>query len=136
MINAMIEVYRTAISGLAAAEARIANTANNIANIHSTGRLPAQPGGTTDAYAPTRIDTQTAPSGGVLIEKNLVKPAYYTASDPDSPKANADGLVAAPNVNLASELVDLKITAVLYAANAAVIKTQSENEKRLLDSIA
>ncbi len=132
----MTEIYRTALSGIFAAGARIANNANNIANIFSTGRLPANPGDATDAYAPTRIGTQSAPNGGVIVEKTPVTPAYKVASDPDSPKANADGLVAAPNIDLANELVDLRIASILYTANAVVIKTQSENEKRLLDTLA
>lgn len=132
----MTEIYRTAVSGIFAAGARVANVANNIANIYSTGHLPSTPGGPTDAYAPTRIGTQSAPNGGVLVEKTLVAPAYTVAADPDSPKANANGLVAAPNIDLANELVDLEIGSLLYTANAAVIKTQSENEKRLLDTLA
>lgn len=132
----MTEIYRTALSGLAAAGARIASDANNIANIYSTGRLPAKPGDPTDAYAPTRVGTQSAPNGGVIISQTAVTPAYNVASDPSSPKANADGLVATPNVDLATELVDLQVTSVLYTANAAVIRTESETEKRLLDTIA
>lgn len=132
----MTEIYRTALSGLAAAGARIASDANNIANIYSTGRLPTKPGDTTDAYVPTRVGTQSAPNGGVIIDQSTITPAYNVASDPSSPKANAAGLIATPNVDLATELVDLQVTAVFYSANAAVIKAESENEKRLLDTIA
>ncbi len=124
------------MSGLFAAGARIANNANNIANIYSTGRLPTNPGEASGAYAPTRAGTQTAPSGGVIVDITPVTPAYNVVSEPDSPEANADGLVAAPNIDLANELVDLKLASVLYAANAAVIKTQSDNEKKLLDTLA
>lgn len=68
-------------------------------------------------------------------ELQAYEPAYYAASDPFSPYANADGLVATPNVDLANELVQIKMAEVAYKANASIIKTSKEMDDYLLDAL-
>ena len=63
-------------------------------------------------------------------------PAYITTSDPQSPDANADGLVASPNVDLNSELIASKEAEVSYGVNAKVIKIADKMEKSLLDALS
>jgi flagellar basal-body rod protein FlgC len=62
-------------------------------------------------------------------------PAYVLATDKNSPYANEEGLIAAPNVDMGSELLAMKMAEIAYRANAAVIKTQLNNDKRLFDAL-
>ena len=60
-------------------------------------------------------------------------PASIRQYDPSAPFADADGMVAAPNVDLAQEAVGILQASVLFKANLAVFKTAHGMTKRLLD---
>lgn len=126
-----------AVSGLNDASARVANSASNIVNASSTGKLPDGNGGLYTGYQPTDIVTLSNSVGdnnlGVSSKAVPRNPAYQPASDPLSPDANAQGLIGVPNVDLASEIVSLKVSQLNYSANAAVIKITDKTEKALLD---
>jgi flagellar basal-body rod protein FlgC len=53
--------------------------------------------------------------------------------DPGAPFANQDGLVAAPNVDLANEAVQQITARFDFEANAKVIQSESQLLKTLLD---
>lgn len=125
--------------------------ASNIANVNTTGPLPASGGsGTSDgaatsnigptfpaAYVPLRVDQASQSSGstpgGTIATVSAVSPSYTAQFDPSAPYANQDGLVAAPNVDLANEFVQLATAKYSFIANAKVIQAYSETEKSLLD---
>lgn len=122
--------------------------ASNIANISTTGPLPASGGSATSAgagiaptfpaaYVPLRVDQVSQSSGstpgGTVATVSTVSPSYTTQSDPSAPFANQHGLVAAPNVDLASEFAELVTAKYSFIANAKVIQAYSETEKTLLD---
>ena len=64
---------------------------------------------------------------------STVSPSYTAQSDPGAPFANEDGLVAAPNVDLASEFVQMAAAKYSFIANAKVIQAYAETEQTLLD---
>ncbi|GGI22134.1 hypothetical protein GCM10010987_17880 [Bradyrhizobium guangdongense] len=64
---------------------------------------------------------------------STVSPSYTAQSDPSAPFANQDGLIAAPNVDLADQFVQLTAAKYSFIANAKVIQAYSETEKSLLD---
>lgn len=122
--------------------------ASNIANISTTGPLPASGGPTTPAssgiaptfpaaYVPLRVDQVSQSSGstpgGTVATVSTVSPSYTAQSDPSAPLANQDGLVAAPNVDLASEFAQLATAKYSFIANAKVIQAYAETEDALLD---
>ena len=122
-------------SGLAAASLRLQVSANNVANISSTGPLPGAPnaGGFPPAYVPQRLNQVDVAGGGTVATVGTVSPSFVSQFDPSAPFADKNGLVAAPNVDLANEIVQ-QITARLeFAFNAKVIQTESEKLKTLLD---
>jgi flagellar basal-body rod protein FlgC len=128
----MINAIQIALSGLNAASQKASVAASNIANVDTTGSL------TDPAHAPyTPVDTQqtTGPDG--TVQSNLVarNPAFVPAYDPTSPFANSDGQVGVPNVDLATEAVNLDIAKITYAASAKVIKTESEMQDELLKMV-
>ncbi|MBR0832545.1 flagellar biosynthesis protein FlgC [Bradyrhizobium manausense] len=146
-----MSIYSIATSGLSAASLRVNVAASNIANVRTTGPLPASGGPGTSAaagsssiaptfpaaYVPLRVDQVdqsggTTP-GGTIATVSTVSPSYSAQSDPTAPFANQDGLVAAPNVDLASEFAELATAKYSFIANAKVIQAYSETEKSLLD---
>lgn len=121
--------------------------ASNIANANTTGPLPASGGSTSAgagiaptfpaAYVPLRVDQVSQSSGstpgGTSATVSTVSPSYTVQSDPSAPFANQDGLVAAPNVDLANEFVELATAKYSFIANAKVIQAYAETEDTLLD---
>ena len=53
--------------------------------------------------------------------------------DPSAPYANQDGLVAAPNVDLADEMIQQLMATYAYAANARVVTSYNQMVKSLFD---
>lgn len=124
----------SALSGLAAATKRVAAAASNIANIGTTGSL--EPGGRAP-YTPLDVQLTSQAAGGALpggVSASFVPrdPASIPVYDPNSPFANAEGLVATPNVDLAVEAVNLKAAEIAYKANLASIKTADAMTDELL----
>ena len=140
-----------ATSGLSAASLRVSVAASNIANVLTTGPLPATGGSGTSggagnssnnsnfpaAFVPLRVNqvdqTSGATPGGTVATVSTVSPSFVAQSDPTAPFANQDGLVAAPNVDLANEFVQLLIAKESFAANAKVIQAFNNTTKSLLD---
>jgi flagellar basal-body rod protein FlgC len=127
----MIEGISAALAGLRAAEQRAGIAAGNIANVRTSGTL--QPYG---GYVP-QVAQQTSNAGGQpqVVSKPLV-PSHVAAYDPTHPDADADGLVGAPNVDLATNFVELSIAETAYKANAATLRTLDELSKALFDDKA
>jgi flagellar basal-body rod protein FlgC len=142
-----------ATSGLSAASLRLDVTASNIANALTTGPLPASGGSNTSssagnsnsssnfsAYVPLQVNqvdqTSGSTAGGTVATVSAVSPSFVPQYDPNSPFANQDGLVAAPNVDLATQFVQLLTAKYSFAANAKVIQAYADTTKSLLDITA
>ena len=124
--------------------------ASNIANVLTTGPLPtggsqASDGGAGSSsnnsnlpavYVPLQVNQADQPGGGTIATVSAVSPGFVPQSDPSAPFANQDGLVAAPNVDLASEFVQLLTAKYAFAANAKVVQTYYDTTKSLLDITA
>jgi flagellar basal-body rod protein FlgC len=133
----MIGAISTALTGLFAASKKVEASAANIANMGSAGSLdPASPN---QPYRALTTVQTAMPGGGVSAANIPQKPGFVNAYAPDSPFADANGLVGAPDVDLAAEAVNLKIAELSYKANMNVLKTaneMSEELNRLLDKKA
>jgi flagellar basal-body rod protein FlgC len=141
-----MSILSIATSGLSAASLRLNVAASNIANVLTTGPLPPAGGsggtaGTNSsfpaAYVPlqvNQVDQSSGPvPGGTTANVSTVSPSFVVQSDPNAPFANQDGLVAAPNVDLADQFVQLLTAKYEFAANAKVIQAYSNTTKSLLD---
>lgn len=133
----MFGIFANAVSGLNDSILRIANAASNIVNASSSGKLPARAVDSSNVFAPQDVITISNSVGdnNLGVHSALVPrdPAYVTVRDPSSRDANAEGLVAAPNVDLNAEIVAANIAQTSYAANAAVIRIAGKLDKALLD---
>ena len=134
----MSSALNIAITGLNDSVQRVANAASSIVNASSTSPLP-QAGESYTGFTPQDVVTLSdSVSGNNLGVTTTTEPRanpYIVAYDPNSSQANAQGLVASPNVDLTSEIVTANVAKVNYAANAAVVKTEEKTQKALLDIV-
>ncbi len=119
-IEAAIQV---ATSGLEAQSARLRVAAENLANANSTASTP---GG--DPYTRKTItfeDEMDRTAGIDLVHvKDIGADAapYKIEYDPSNPAADERGFVKMPNVNIMTEMADMREANRSYTANLEVIK--------------
>ena len=135
--RSMGSILAIAASGMAAASLRLEVSASNIANMSDTGPLPGtnapNPSGSPPAYAPLRVDQIDVAGGGTAATVTTVSPSYVPSYDPGASYAEKNGMVAAPNVDLANEFVQQITARYAFALNAKVMQVDSEMMKALLD---
>ena len=100
------------LSGMQAASAMLNATANNIANLNTPG------------FNPSRADLVELSGGGVGISGTSFEDNPQTAPDTQT-----------SNVDLPTELVNLKLSQTLYDANAMVLKTADQMTGNLLNML-
>lgn len=96
----MSSAMSISLSGMQAASAMLNVTANNIANLNTPG------------FNPSRADLVELSGGGVGISGTSFE---------DNPQTAANTQTS--NVDLPTEMVNLKLSQTLYDANAMVLKT-------------
>jgi flagellar hook protein FlgE len=104
----MIDAMNTGLAGLRAAETRVNVRAQNIVNAQSEDYRPLEAEQTTDESGAPRVRVSRPPE---------LQGEY-------------------PFVDLASELVEMKVAQRAYEASAQVIRTADEMSKTLLDTLA
>ena len=102
----MSDALTIAASGLKAAGTKLAATASNIANVSTTGSVPDAAHPVSTVYKPLTVSLTPQTGGGVSAQVNADPNGYSLSYDPTSPDANAQGLIAAPNVDLTREIVN------------------------------
>ena len=129
-----MNILGAALSGLAAAEARLNVSASNVVNAQSTGALP-QPAGASSAprpYRPIALIQFGLADGSVVTETRASPDGVTTIYDPEAPFADANGLVAAPDVDLAAEAVNQIQALQQFTANLRIIETEDQMLKASL----
>jgi flagellar basal-body rod protein FlgC len=136
----MSSISAIAVSGMNAATRRLEVSASNVANVFTTGTLPATngtvPAGAPQAYQPLLLNETASANGGTQTSVTAAAPSYVAISDPQAPFANQAGLVAAPNVDISHELINQMIASYSFTANATVLKAQDHMTETLLDTTA
>ena len=121
-----------AVSGLTAASTQLSATASNIANSQDTAPLTPQPG-QPKPYQPIQVTQTATAGGGTAAVQQPVTPASNAIYDPNSPFADSNGNVAAPNLDLAQQTVSLNATALSYDANVKVMSVAQQMQGYLLN---
>ncbi len=131
----MSPVSAIALSGMKAATLRFAAAASNIANARSNGPLPGAgaAAGYPPAYHPLRVVQMPANGGGTLARIESYPTDIITTYDPHAPYADDEGMVAAPDVDLVEETLQLITASNGFAANLVVLRIDAEMSARLLD---
>ncbi|MGA7803000.1 flagellar basal body rod protein FlgC [Bradyrhizobium sp.] len=136
----MSSISTIALSGMNAAGRRLQVTASNIANVGSNGALPSANGtvpvGAPQAYVPLDVVQTASTDGGTQTSVATATPSYVATSDPSASFANQDGLVAAPNVDLAQQFVSTLVAKYSFAANAKVMQAADGMTQSLLNITA
>ena len=131
----MSSVGSIAASGMAAASLRLRVSANNVANAMSSGPLPgvAEAGRFPAAYRVQIVDQVDIRGGGTRASVRNASPGTVPTYSPGAPYANSQGMVASPDVDLATEIVQQMMARVSFAANAQMVKTNAQMTKSFLD---
>lgn len=124
--------FHSSVSGLQAQSKRLAVSANNVANMSTTG-TPGVTEGRNAVYKPQEVIQTTTAGGGVRAETRPVQPESVSVYAPQNPVANEEGVVDLPNVSLETEFSNQILAKRAYEANASVIKTQDEMLSTLMD---
>lgn len=130
-----------------AATLRLRGVASNIANMRNeiplsdasvsqTTPAPAPGARPPGVFYPVRTDQTALASGGVQAKFTEVTPAHVPVYSPSSPVADADGMVARPNVALEHELVNMMQGEHAYRANAKTFAAQDDMIGALLDAVS
>jgi len=136
----MSSILSIAASGMVAATQRLQVSAENVANANSDGPLPtAAPAIQAQypaAYVTQRLDQVATAGGGTRAVVSNAQPGTVSAYDPAAPYADANGRVAAPNVDLANEAVQQLVARYAFAFNADVMRVYSKMMQSLVDVTA
>ena len=125
----MINPLSTSLSGLMAASKKASIAASNIANADSVGSTnPSDPN---QAYSAKITQDVSNAGGGVNTVVLNRTPAFVPSYEPDSPFADAEGMVNSPNVNLDEELMTTKMAENSYKANLIALKTSLDMQDTL-----
>ena len=118
-----------AISGLRAQGKQMEVISSNVANARTTDAGRGEPYRRLEAAFKTDGDM-----GGVELDKLLADMSdFLTVLDPGNPRADEDGYVAMPNVNLPVEMMNLSVAARAYEANVAVLKRYQQMVETTLE---
>ena len=107
-----------AISGLRAQGKQMEVISSNIANARTTDAGNGEPYRRLEAMFKSDGDL-----GGVTLDEILPDMGdFLKVYDPGDPRADEDGYIAMPNINLPLEMMNLSIATRMYQANVAVLK--------------
>lgn len=123
----MIGSFATSVSGINAAVKRVEVAASNVVNAHDTSPLhdnrvtPVSPAEAAQAYRnpafrPRDVVQTSVEGGGTRADTVERDPPSKPAYAPDDPFANKDGLVARPNIDVATEFVNIILAQRAYEA--------------------
>lgn len=127
----MVSVINTALSGLDAAQKRIQVASNNIANQSST-KTTIDGVSTNTPYTPQRVDLVTLSNAGVAASVSDIDKSSTRLAETNNP----EGFIESPNIDVAQELIDIKVASYDYKANIKAIQIQGEIEDSLLDILS
>lgn len=123
MIDPIAASLDVASSGLEAQSARLRVVSENMANANSTS---ATPGG--NPYTRKTISFESALDRAAGVDLVRVRDVgvdptpFKVEYDPGNPGADRSGFVKMPNVNIITEMTDMREANLSYEANLEVIK--------------
>ena len=150
MVDAISGANSYATSAIAAADVQIAAVTDNVANQIDGSAPPPSAVFGSSAVAPPVTGTQPSNaasqvfqalqgdslsgSGGHGAAPSVSRSGAYDISyRPDSPSADAQGLVARPNLNPVQQTVELISASNTHAANVQSLQTSNQINHRILD---
>ena len=134
MTDPLIAASRAAANGLFAQSTRMRVVSENIANSDSTGKTAGA-----DPYRRKTVNFESVAddvSGVDLVKVEDIsqdQAPFRTEYMPGHPAADAKGMVKLPNVDMLTELADMREASRSYTANTQVIKQVREIVSMTID---
>jgi flagellar basal-body rod protein FlgC len=134
MIDPIGAAIKIASSGLETQSTRLRIVAENMANVQSTG-----PTSGSDPYARKTVTFESELDQATGVDLVRVKSIgvdhtpFRVEHAPGSPAADAKGFVKFPNVNMITEMADLREANRSYEANLQVIKQANSLSSSTID---
>ena len=118
-----MNIFGVAASAMQAQSQRMNATASNLANVDSVAGPDGQPYRAKEVvFQPASDDAGEV--GGVRVSEVVEDSSpLRTLFDPKNPRANQDGYVTLPNVNLVEEMTNMISASRSYQANVEVLNT-------------
>jgi flagellar basal-body rod protein FlgC len=138
---AMIGSLSASLSGLVASTTRLGASATNVANLRTTGPVPATPatqpvpeaaGGSPQVYQAVQV-AQEVVGGGTRAVVTPALPSYREEYDPTDPSAGPDGMVAAPDVDPGTEVANQIAARASYGLSLRTLEASDAMMRSLLD---
>jgi len=129
----MINPLSVPLSGLMSASKKTQVAATNIANADVIGSRDPQ--NSQQAYIAQSTQDISYAGGGVKTMTLNRDPTFIPSYAPDSPLANSEGFVNAPNVNLDEELINIKLAENAYKANITALKAGISMQDTLREAL-
>ncbi len=124
---------RIAGSGLEAQSVRLRIISENIANSQSTGTTPgADPYTRQTVSFENELDRASGLSLVRVKSLGLDDSAFKVERDPGNPAADSSGFVKLPNVDVLTELADMREANRTYEANLQVAKQSADLESQTM----
>ena len=121
-------------TGLFAQRSRLDAIANNIANVNTTRTDEGGPYKRQEVIFRAHSGKYESGSGGVDVEAVVESSdPPKMVHDPTNPDANAQGMVAMPNVNVVEEMVDMISATRAYEANVQAINAARQMASKALE---
>jgi flagellar basal-body rod protein FlgC len=134
MIDPLESSIQIAGSGLRAQSTRLRIVAENLANAQSTGATAGS-----DPYKRKTVTFDSEldrTSGASLVQVKSIgtdKTPFRTEYDPGNPAADTKGYVKQPNVNMITEMADMREANRSYEANLQIVKQTRDIFSMTLD---
>ena len=127
MIDPIEAAIDVATSGLEAHSTRMRVISENLANAESTASTPgANPYTRKTVTFEDELDQATGADLVKVKAIGLDRSPYRVEYDPGNPAADKNGFVKLPNVNLITEMADMREANRSYSANIQVVKQARE----------
>ncbi|WP_083923091.1 flagellar basal body rod protein FlgC [Arsukibacterium perlucidum] len=118
------DLYAISMQGLTNERAKIEAASANIANMNMVASDPSQ------VYRLKRVDFSASLTGqAVLTEVHSVKTNYQ----PEHPLADKQGFIYQPDVNLASEMLQLNLANRAYEANIRAFNALKDMNSKAME---
>ena len=131
----MFDVLDIGASGLSAQRTRMDTIAGNMANINTTHDASGKVGPYRRRFAVFSAGRGEAGKPGVRAEVKVDQSPFQKRYEPGHPDADGDGYVLYPNIDLATEYVNMLEASRAYEANATmmdVTKAMMNSSLRLI----
>lgn len=127
MADPLVTTLKIASSGLHAQSTRLRVVSENVANAQTTGATAgSDPYQRKTVTFGSTLDEVTGASIVRVADIGTDDTPFVEEYDPGNPAANADGYVKRPNVNMLTEMMDMREANRSYEANVQVVKQARE----------